>query len=163
MNGIQTPILSSGLMGYWDRASDSDWAEVLAAFPLFSGVGKRTLRKLVRHVTFAEYGRGDIVVSKGDPSDSLYVILSGSAVARGKPAARTLHIGDYFGEIAPLTGVPRSATIVAMGELHVMKVPRQSFLRLCRHEPAISLQMLSTLGNQIRRLEMQPAREAAVQ
>jgi len=157
VNEIQTPILSSGLMDYWNRASGSDWAEVLSAFPLFSGVGKRTLRKLVRHVSFVEYGRGDIVVSKGDASDSLYVILSGAAVARGKPAARTLRIGDYFGELAPLTGVPRSATVVAMGELHVMKVPRQSFLRLCQHEPAISLQMLSTLGSQIRRLEMQPA------
>jgi len=80
--------------GSWDHASPVDWANVLATFPLFSGIGKRQLRKVVRRATFAEYGRGDIVIQKGEPGESLYVILSGSAKALGKPASRTLRTGD---------------------------------------------------------------------
>jgi CRP-like cAMP-binding protein len=38
-----------------------------------------------------------------------------------------------------------------------MKVPRGSFLELAQHDPAIALEMLSTLGSQIRRLEIRPA------
>ena len=149
MNGIQ--LLLPG-PGHWNHASPSDWAEVLATFPLFSGIAKRRLRKLVRHATVAEYGPGDMVIQKGTPGDSLYLILSGSAKALGKPASRALRTGDYFGELSLLDGTPRSATVIATGELHVMRLPRQIFLELTR-DPEISLQMLRTLGLQIRRLE----------
>jgi len=151
------PMQPFGLMGYWDHAAPADWAEVLATFPLFSGLDKRRLRKLARQATFAEYSRGDIVIAKGDPGDALYVILSGSAMAQGKPAARMLRTGDYFGELGLLDGVARSATVVATDELHVMRLTRRSFLRAVEHDPSISLRMLSTLGSQIRRRETQAA------
>jgi len=151
------PMQPFGLIEYWDHAGPADWAEVLATFPLFSGLDKRRLRKLARQATLAEYSRGDIVIAKGEPGDSLYVILSGSAMARGKPAARMLRTGDYFGELGLLDGVARSATVVATDELHVMKLTRSSFLRALEHDPSISLRMLSTLGSQIRQLETRAA------
>lgn len=143
--------------GYWDRATPTDWADVLATFHLFSGIGKRRLRKFVRHATVAEYGRGDVVIQKGTSGESLYVILSGSAQAVGKTASRVLRTGDYFGELSLLDGTPRSATVVATGELHLMEVSRQAFIGLTEQEPGISLKMLTTLGTQIRRLETQPS------
>jgi CRP/FNR family cyclic AMP-dependent transcriptional regulator len=155
--GAQLPMQPRSLMEHWNRVNVSDWAEVLETFPLFSGVAKRRLRKLVRHATFREFGPGDIVVELGAPGDSLYVILSGSAKARGKAAGRTLATGDYFGELGVVDGVPRSATVVATSELHVMKVSRQSFLRLAQRDPTIPLKMMSNLGWQVRRLEAQPA------
>ena len=158
MYGMQMSMQPRGLIGYWDHPTNADWAKVLAGFSLFSGITRRRLRKLVRRATVAEYGTGDIVIEKGEPGDSLYVILSGSAKARGKSAALTLHTGDYFGELGVLDGVPRSATVVATDELHVMKLPRQSFLRLAQHNPAISLRMLSNVGGHLRRLETQAAR-----
>jgi len=153
MNGIQ--LLATG-PAHWDHASPSDWAEVSATFPLFSGISKRRLRKLARRATFAEYGAGDIVIQKRNPGDSLYVILAGSAKALGKPASRSLRIGDYFGELSLLDDTPRSATVIATTELQVMKLPRKAFLGLA-HDPEIALKMLRTLGSQIRRLEAQPA------
>jgi CRP/FNR family transcriptional regulator, cyclic AMP receptor protein len=141
-----------------DYATPADWADILAPFPLFAGTGKRRLRELVRHATFAEYVRGDVVIKRGGSGDSLYVVLSGSARALGKPAARTLRSGDYFGELGALDGVPRSATIVATGELHVMRLPREPFLRLARRDPTIPFKLLGNLGSQIRRLETLPAR-----
>ena len=89
-----------GVMRHWDRPSVDDWAQVLAGFPLFSGVSKRRLRKLVRGATVAEVAPGHTVLSNRDTSDSLYVILGGAAKALGKPAARELGAGDYFGEMA---------------------------------------------------------------
>ena len=147
----------SGLNGYWDNVTPADWADVLATFLLFSGIGKRRLRKLVRQARFAEYNPGDIVIEKGGPSDSLHVILGGSAKAWAKTAPRTLRTGDYFGELGVINGVPRSATVVATEELHVMKLPCSSFLRFAKHNPAVSLELLTTLGSQIRRLETQAA------
>jgi CRP/FNR family transcriptional regulator, cyclic AMP receptor protein len=154
VDAIQVPMHGPGS---WDHASPADWANVLATFPLFSEIGKRQLRKLVRRATFAEYGRGDIVIQKGEPGESLHVILGGSAKALGKPASRTLRTGDYFGELSLLDGFPRSATVIATGDLHVMKLPRQDFLRLTQDDPSVSFKMVTTLGSQIRRLETQPA------
>jgi CRP/FNR family cyclic AMP-dependent transcriptional regulator len=152
VNGLE----AHALMRHWDQPSTDDWAQVLATFSLFSGISKRRLRKLVRHATITEFAPGDTVVEKDAPADSLYVILGGTAKARGKPAARTLRTGDYFGELGLLNGAARSATVVATRELHVMSLPRQSFLRLASHHPAISLTMLRNLGAQFRQLETQP-------
>jgi CRP-like cAMP-binding protein len=157
MFATHIPMQPAGLMGFWDRVTSADWADVLAAFPLFSGIPNRRLRRLVRRATFAQYGPGDVVVQKGAPADSVYVILSGSAKARAKPAARTLRTGDYFGELGLLDGVPRSATVVATDELHVMRLPGASFLRLAQHNPSISLKMASNVGWQVRRLETRTA------
>ena len=146
-----------GLTGDWDRAEPGDWADVLAGFPLFSGISKRRLRGLAREGTLEEFGPGDVVLQKGDPGDSLYVVLSGSAKVRGKPASRALRTGDYFGELGLLDGVPRSATVVAASHLHVMRLPRSAFFRIAQHEPSISLNMANTLGSQLRRLEARAA------
>jgi CPA1 family monovalent cation:H+ antiporter len=145
-------------LGYRDYATPADWAKTLATFPVFAGIPRRRLRELAQDATFAEYAPGDTVVQRGGRGDSLFVILSGSASVLGKPAARPLGTGDYFGELGALEGAPRSATIIAKGELHVMRLPRESFLRLVERDPTVSLQMLGNLGSQIRRLETLPAR-----
>jgi CRP-like cAMP-binding protein len=109
---------------------------------------------------FREFAPGDTVIAAGGPGDSFYVILGGEATARGKPGARTLRTGDYFGEIALLDGKPRSATVIASGELHVMRLPRQSFLQLVEHEPGVAHTILTELGARVRRAEI-AARAAA--
>jgi CRP/FNR family transcriptional regulator, cyclic AMP receptor protein len=158
MYGLNAYALNpQSLMRNWDHPSAGDWAQVLSTFSLFSGINKRRLRKLVRHAKVAEFAPGETVIERDAPAGSLYVILSGTAKARGKPAARTLGSGDYFGELSLVAGEPRSATVVATHELHVMKLPRRSFLRLAQRDPAIWLTMLRNLGVQFRRLETQAA------
>ena len=101
MIGLEAVALMQArlVMRSWDRPSTGDWPKVLATFPLFSSVGKRRLRKLVREATLAEFAAGDTINSRGRNSDSLYLILGGAAAARD-PGARVLSVGDYFGEAA---------------------------------------------------------------
>ena len=141
------------VMGYWDRPDAADRARLLASFPLFASVGDRALRRLARQVTFAEFAPGEIVVAGGERGDSLLLILSGTAKVLGAPAARRLGRGDYFGELALAAGASRSATVIATDELHVIMLPRHSFLRLARRHSDISLTMLRDLSAQFRRVE----------
>jgi CRP/FNR family cyclic AMP-dependent transcriptional regulator len=159
MTGLEAMTLTRtlGLMRYWDRPRTDDWAYVLARFPLFADVGRRRLRKLVRKATFAEHAPGERVLAKGEPADSLYVVLGGTARAVGTPAPRRLRTGDYFGELALVDGAPRSATVVATQELHVMALPARSVLRLARRQPAVTLAMLRNLSTQLRRVEARVA------
>ncbi len=154
----QMMMQSRELMRYWDRASSGDWARVLATFSLFSGISKRRLRKLVRHATLTEFAPGHTIVAGDVSDDSLYVILGGRAKAHGDSVTRTLGVGDYFGHVGLVDGGPGDATVVATGELHVMRLPRQSFLRLTQDAPVISLTTLRNLGARMRRLETQAAR-----
>jgi len=131
MTGLEALALTQprGLMRSWNRPSTADWAKVLETFPLFSGISKRRLRKLVRKATFAEFAAGDTINAGENDSDSLYLILGGAATARD-PAARALSVGDHFGEPALSEGTSRSTTVVATQELHVMRLQRQSVLGL---------------------------------
>jgi len=159
MNGLEALALIRPLEfnGYQD-ASSSDWTKVLARFPLFLGINRRRVRKLVRKGTVIEFAAGDRVFSSEGGADFLYVILGGTAKAVGKPAARTLTVGDYFGELAPLARSPRSATVVATEGLHVMRFPWHSVLELARRHPAITLRMLANVSVQFQRLETQAMR-----
>ena len=153
MSGYETLVLQQN----WEQATEADWAGVLADLPLFEGFSKRRLRKLARRAQFADYAGGDEIVSTGGAGDAFYVVLSGTAKARGKPAARTLAAGDYFGEMAVLDGGQRSATVIATSELQVMRVPREAFLELAKDEPALTASMLAQLGARVRELEGQAA------
>ena len=135
---------------YQDRASDGDWADVLASFPLFAGVGKRQLRKLVRHARFAELAGGQSVFSWGAGTEFLYVVLGGEARVL-RPTPRSIGTGDYFGELGVLGGEPHSLHVVATQELHLMKLPRQSVLELARRHPPVTLTLLKDLGVRLQR------------
>jgi CRP-like cAMP-binding protein len=119
----------SAVLRYDDRARDHDWAEVLATFPLFAGVRKRRLRKLVRHASFAELARGESVLLNDIGTDAFYVVLGGSAQML-RPTRRSIATGDSFGELGVLGGEPRPLHVVAMQELHLMKLPRQPVMEL---------------------------------
>jgi CRP-like cAMP-binding protein len=156
MEGSMTGFEPQSVRRDWNRATERDWAEVLAQLPLFSGIGKRRLRKVVQEAQFAEYSPGESVVLTGAPPDWFYVILGGTAQVVGKPGARELSTGDYFGEMALLDQGPRSATVVATTELHVMRVPPRAFDRLL-DEAGVARELTSELGARVRRLEREKA------
>ena len=67
------------LQPQWDRPTAGEWTDVLATFPLFTGVSKRRLRKIARNGTLAEFAPGETIIFAGDADDMLYIILSGRA------------------------------------------------------------------------------------
>jgi len=139
-------------VSYSSDPTDRDWAEVLARFPLFSKVGKRKLRKVARDAHFAEISPGEEVIARGAPADSFYVILGGEAAVRDRPRAPRLRTGDYFGEMALIEGGHRTASVVATEELHLMRLPHQSFMEIVK-ERGVAMRILETLGTRLRRAE----------
>ena len=101
---------------------------------LFRRVGDGLHRRLVP--------AGGIVVSEGDPGNSLFLIASGSVRilvvgGHGRPLEiRRLDVGDFFGEVAALTGQPRSATVVATTESELLEIDRPALGILVEARPA---------------------------
>jgi CRP-like cAMP-binding protein len=142
----------------WNQPTVKDWASVLASLPLFSGLSKRQLRRVAELASISEFGKGDFVVQAGERGDAVYVILSGQARIIGRPRARLLRAGDYFGEMALIDGQPRSASVTAADDdLQTMRLPRQAFLNVVRQDPGIAIAMMAEMAARIRRLEKLPA------
>jgi len=110
----------------WDRPTASDWADVLATFPLFAWTSKRRLRELARSARFVESAAGETIAFAGDRNDTLDVILGGRARTLANADSRTLGTGDSFSS--------GSATIVATSDVHVMKLPARAIERLTRRQ-----------------------------
>lgn len=102
--------------------------EIVGAIPLFGAVGGRALSACGSVRTARE---GETIVRQGDPGDCFYVLLDGeAAVTVGSELMRTLAPGDWFGEIALLHQVPRTATVIAREPCRLWVLERPTFLRL---------------------------------
>jgi CRP-like cAMP-binding protein len=131
-----------------------DGVPVLKELPLFEGMSSRHLRRIPARAK--RYGAGETIVRAGDPGNAFYVILDGQVRVEpptGSPL--TLKAGDSFGEMALLDGAPRSADILAAGEVTVMVIGRAGFTKLLRSEPQIAMTLLRTLAGRLRAAQEQ--------
>ena len=135
-----------------------DWIPVLAEVPLFAGLSRRHLKRVASLARTRRFAPGSSIVRKGDAGSSFFVLLDGGArvvVPKGRP--RLLHGGDFFGEMALFDDSPRSADVVAEGEVLVMTISRSAFGKLLRSEPALAQELLRTLAARLRAAERSPA------
>lgn len=131
-----------------------DWLAALEEVPLFEGLPKRQLRRIAKLARIRRFAPGSTLVRAGDPGRSFFVLLDGTAkVVRGGGRSRRLGIGDYFGEMALLDGAPRSASVVADGEVLALTIDRSGFTKLLGAEPALAQTLLRTLAARLRAAE----------
>jgi MFS family permease len=101
----------------------------VAAVPLFEPLPPTSLEKLARAATAETVSAGTAVVTQGDRGDTFYVIVSGSFdVSSDGRLLRTLGPGDFFGEIALLRDVRRTATVSASADSVILAIRRMEFL-----------------------------------
>jgi MFS family permease len=101
----------------------------VAAVPLFEPLPPTSLEKLARAALAEAVPAGTAVVVQGDRGDTFFVVVDGSLeVTSDGRLLRTLGPGDYFGEIALLRDVPRTATVSAAMDSTVLGIRRMDFL-----------------------------------
>jgi CRP-like cAMP-binding protein len=139
----------------WHPASPwPGWAAWLASIPLFAGLSRRQQKRLARLATLRTYADGRTLTRAGSRGDAFFAILRGRAELH-TPAGRTrdLEAGDFFGELALIDGAPRTATIVAAGDVSTACIQRPALLELLRTEPQIALGLVKGVVAIIRDLE----------
>jgi CRP/FNR family cyclic AMP-dependent transcriptional regulator len=120
-------------------------------------VREEDLQALAAHGAVKSFAKGTIVVSEGDETDALYVILSGRvkvfvADEHGKEAVLgTQGPGEYFGEMV-LDGGPRSASVMALEPSRLAVVPQVRFREFLYSHPAFSVELLENLIRRTRAL-----------
>jgi MFS family permease len=111
------------------EAPDADELRLLRAVPIFAPLPGTTIEHLAGRLAPLRYGAGREIIRQGDPGDRFYLVADGEVEVStdGKPLS-TLQAGDYFGEIALLRDVPRTATVRARGAVVLYALEREDFL-----------------------------------
>jgi len=121
--------------------------KTLAKIPLFKECTKKELQAVSRLVTPINVKAGKVLTKEGDAGREFMIIATGSASVRRKGRKiATLGPGDFFGELALLAGVPRTATVIAESDMVVEALNRAEFATLLDESPSIARKVLSAVA-----------------
>jgi hypothetical protein len=124
-------------------AASGGTASGVAASPLFSDFRPDELMAVIRGLKLLTFEPGEIVVSEGETGHSLFIVASGRARAYLKDRGgknvqvRELVDGDFFGEIALMTGGPRTATVTALSRCELLELDRATFDSIASTHPRV--------------------------
>jgi small-conductance mechanosensitive channel/CRP-like cAMP-binding protein len=117
--------------------------EALAANDLFLGLTPEDLDRVLASSQAVSYAAGEAIVQEGARGESLYQLLRGRVtVLKQVQPGHTVPVaelgpGDVFGEMTLFQGAPRSATVRALEECHLLRVGRAGFRDLMERDPAL--------------------------
>jgi CRP-like cAMP-binding protein len=127
-----------------DRGLVLRYAQRLLATSLFGDLSEEELLAVVRGLRLHLHGAGDVLLTEGEPGQSIFVLASGtvkvfvrSPSGRNFPVAE-LRDGEFFGEISSLSGRPRSATVTAASRCELLELDRPTLDAIARVHPRVA-------------------------
>jgi len=139
----------------------ADLADIIRNIPLFSGLSREDMAKILGNLEEESVKAGTIIFSQGDKGDAFYLIHSGavrivleSTDGREETIA-VLGPQDCFGEMALLSAEPRSASVIAVKDTMVWKLSRDSWDELIAKHPSWLLHFCAILSQRLARMEKQ--------
>jgi CRP-like cAMP-binding protein len=118
--------------------------EALPRVPLFSDLGQEAFVALAHGLSLRRFDDGQPIVEEGETGTAFYVVATGRvAVSRrdeaGEPVVLAhLGEGEFFGEMALLSGAPRAATVAAEGPVEVLELPADVLQALAGRHPHVA-------------------------
>jgi MFS family permease len=144
-------------VGAFRPATMADFDMLAARLGTFGRLSPEQRAAFIHDATVREVPAGTRVIEHGDTASSAYFILDGSTTAgipmdQGFRSLTSMGPGDFFGEIAALTGSPRTADVVTDVDSTLLEVPAEA-LRTTMKVPDIQRLVLSTLTSRLQRTQ----------
>ncbi|MCA0403106.1 MAG: cyclic nucleotide-binding domain-containing protein [Proteobacteria bacterium] len=121
--------------------SEANLLRLLNNITIFSGIGLHEQHMLASKCIIADWEAEKIVIEEGEIGDTLYAILKGQVAvtkyssSKGQVKVNTLTVGDIFGEIAILRGIPRTARITTLTPCSFLTINAHDFLDAYQYFP----------------------------
>lgn len=128
----------------------------LKRVPLFSGLTDSQIERLAAGSVRRSFPKGRTIVAEGEPSQSLYVLLSGRAkVQRSDTEGKEVILavlgpGECFGEMSLIDDAPRSASVITIESCDFMSINKESFKSMLVSSPEISMRIMKGLVKRLR-------------
>ena len=130
-------------------------ADTILGVTIFSGLAREDVAKILGKLEERSFAAGETIIRQGDQGDAFYLIESGAVqvvVESGTGNSEIVAIlgpQDWVGEMALLSGEPRSATIVAVKDSTLWRLSRQEWDDLIEKHPTLLLQCCATLSKRL--------------
>lgn len=114
-----------------------------SASRLFAEFPAEALEELLASTSVRSFGGGDTVCREGEPGESMFLLVEGAVEvvtsdASGEPLVlAVLSTGDFFGEVALVTGRPRTATVRSQGTSVTLEITRQQVEAMAARHPGV--------------------------
>src|SRR6516162_190970 len=131
-------ILATGFAQEMRRYAFLRTWNIVAKVPFFQTVGASTIAEVARLLRPRDYAAGAVIVRRGEPGDCMYFVASGEVEIEIDPEPLRLGAGEFFGEIALLTGTPRTATVFAAEACTLLRLDIAEFRELMSQQPDLT-------------------------
>ena len=128
----------------------------LREIPILSFLKGNDLKSLTAGMTETNYDRGQYIFKEGDPTEWFHILTSGTVKCvksspEGKEAVlKVLMPGDLFCcEAAVFDGKPHPGCALTMGPVSVMKIRKEAYFKLLKHNPEAAMEIIKYLGNRL--------------
>lgn len=111
--------------------------KTVSHMPLFAGLDANCIAEISRLLTSQIIPPDMVIVRKGDAAQAMFFILEGDVEVEISPRPARLTAGQYFGEIALLKDVERTATVISITEVHLLVLGVKDFRRLIEENAQI--------------------------
>ena len=143
ISGILVFALWAGILatGYAEETRRREFLrtwDLVAKVPFFRDVGAAVIADVTQLLRPRDYPAGAVVVRRGERGDCMYFVASGELEIRGRPESISYGAGDFFGELALLTGDPRNATIVATKPCTLLRLDIVDFRQMLGRQPELA-------------------------
>ncbi len=134
--------------------------EFLRSVPIFSGLDDKILNQILRLGSRQIYKKDSTILNENETGSVFFVIISGKVkVSRSSEDGREiilsiLNQSDFFGEMAILDGLNRSANVIALETVELFLIQRADFLNLLYENPEIAISLLQELTRRLRASDM---------
>jgi CRP/FNR family cyclic AMP-dependent transcriptional regulator len=124
--------------------------EALRSASLFAGLSRKELTELAKVTEDVDLDTGKVLCKEGQTGQEFFVIMQGEVeiTRRGKKLA-TRGSGEFFGEIALIEDVPRTATVTARTPVRFFVLTRRNFLRLLDEQPRVERKVMRALARRL--------------
>lgn len=115
--------------------------ELVAGVPLFANLSEDALTRIVRRLRARLTLPDEIIVRKGDRGESMFFIASGAVRISIPTGDIELGSGDFFGELALITGRPRTNDAISLGFCQLLELSAPDFRNLLAEDAALKAQI----------------------
>ena len=143
MSGILVFALWAGILasGYAEELRRREFLrtwELVAKVPFFHNIGASLIAEVARLLLPREFPAGAVIMRRGQAGDCMYFIIDGEVEIRLQTQELYLGPGQFFGEVALLTGAPRNATVVAAQACTLLSLDIVDFHELLARHPELA-------------------------
>jgi small-conductance mechanosensitive channel/CRP-like cAMP-binding protein len=123
------------------------------AVDLFDSLSNEEHSKLAAQLIYAPFSEGEIMTKQGTPAKGLGILWEGTAEVRRtldngvEHVVTTLQAPTFFGEMALLTGEPRSASVVATSNVECYRLEKEAFEKILQERPELAKELSDAVAH----------------